>query len=47
LPLLEQYELIKFDVINFLGAVINYGGRVTDDKDKRLIETILKQYIKP
>ena len=32
-------------MINFLGADINYGGRVTDDKDKRLISTILKNYI--
>ncbi len=45
-PLLDMYEKILFDVINYLGGVINYGGRVTDDKDKRLIETILAQYIK-
>lgn len=34
-------------MINFLGAEINYGGRVTDDKDVRLIKTILKMYICP
>jgi len=34
-------------VLNYLGAEINYGGRVTDDKDVRLIKTILRQYIKP
>jgi dynein heavy chain len=34
-------------VLNYIGAEINYGGRVTDDKDKRLVETILFQYIKP
>ena len=33
--------------MNYLGAQINYGGRVTDDKDKHLIETILQQYITP
>ena len=40
-PLLEMYEKIPFNVINYLGGVINYGGRVTDDKDGRLITTIL------
>jgi len=32
-------------VLNFLGAKINYGGRVTDDKDKLLISTILETYL--
>jgi dynein heavy chain len=32
-------------VLNYLGAEINYGGRVTDDKDVRLIKTILQLYI--
>jgi dynein heavy chain len=34
-------------VLNYLGAEINYGGRVTDDKDVRLIKQILKKYITP
>ena len=38
---------MPYKVINFLGALINYGGRVTDDKDVRLIQTILKNYINP
>ena len=32
-------------VLNYLGAEINYGGRVTDDKDVRLIKSILKKYM--
>lgn len=32
-------------MLNYLGSEINYGGRVTDDKDVRLIKTILRQYI--
>lgn len=43
--LLDEYDSIPYKVINFLGAEINYGGRVTDDKDVRLIKTILKTYI--
>jgi len=43
----NQYEDVPFKVLNFLGANINYGGRVTDDKDKLLISTILKSYICP
>jgi len=41
----NQYEDVPYKVLNFLGAKINYGGRVTDDKDKLLISTILQTYI--
>ena len=43
--LLDEYDVVPYKVINFLGSEINYGGRVTDDKDVRLIKTILKNYI--
>lgn len=43
--LLDEYKEIPYKVINFLGAEINYGGRVTDDKDVRLIKTILAGFI--
>ena len=42
---LDDYNVIPFKVLNYLGAEINYGGRVTDDKDVRLIKTILTKYI--
>ena len=42
---IEQYDLIPFKTLNYIGAEINYGGRVTDDKDSRLIITILRTYI--
>ena len=45
--LLDEYDKVPFKVINFLGSEINYGGRVTDDKDVRLIKTILINYINP
>merc|ERR1719265_1761442 len=43
----NQYENVPYKVLNYLGAAINYGGRVTDDKDKRLIRAILATYICP
>ena len=45
LTFLEDYEEIPFKVLNFICADINYGGRVTDDKDKRLISTMLKNFM--
>ena len=41
----SRYDDTPYKVINFLGAKINYGGRVTDDKDVILINVILKTYI--
>jgi len=32
-------------VLNILGAEVNYGGRVTDDKDVRLIKAILERFV--
>lgn len=42
---LDDYDNVPYKVLNYLGAEINYGGRVTDDKDVRLIKTILRRYI--
>jgi dynein heavy chain len=41
----EDYEEIPYKVLNYVGAEVNYGGRVTDDKDGRLINTILGTYM--
>ena len=43
----DESDKVPYKVLNYLGAQINYGGRVTDDKDKRLINTIMEQYICP
>ena len=43
--LLDDYDEIPYKVLKFLGAEINYGGRVTDDKDVRLINNIIRVYI--
>ena len=43
--LLNQYDEVPYKVSNILVAEINYGGRVTDDKDVRLIINILKIFL--
>jgi dynein heavy chain len=40
----DNYEEIPYKVLNILGAEVNYGGRVTDDKDVRLIKAILARF---
>jgi dynein heavy chain len=42
---IETYEEVPYKVLNYIGAEINYGGRVTDDKDVRLIKVILQGYM--
>lgn len=47
MPLGSAASLIPFDALNYLAAECNYGGRVTDDKDRRLIKTLLSDYYNP
>ena len=44
---LDEYDEVPYKVLNFLGADVNYGGRVTDDKDIRLIKCILERFVQP
>ena len=41
---LDEYDVTPFKVIRFLCSEINYGGRVTDDKDRRLINNLLYRF---
>ena len=41
---LDEESLIPYDALRYLTAECNYGGRVTDDKDRRLICTLLEDY---
>ena len=44
---LNMYDEVPYSVLNLLTSFINYGGRVTDDKDLRTIDIILKAYYRP
>ena len=37
----EDENNIDYEAIKYLAGECNYGGRVTDDKDVKLIKTIL------
>jgi dynein heavy chain, axonemal len=41
LEYLNSYDTIPFKVLRFLFTEINYGGRVTDSKDRRLINNLV------
>ena len=41
---LDQYDDLPFTVLRLLTAYINYGGRITDDKDMRTAEVIMNGF---
>ncbi len=44
---LDEQPIVPYKTLNYLIAEINYGGRVTDDKDVRLITALLLSYLNP
>mmetsp|Transcript_39172 Transcript_39172/g.65698 ORF Transcript_39172/g.65698 Transcript_39172/m.65698 type:complete len:1242 (-) Transcript_39172:75-3800(-) len=44
---LEEQKKIPFDALTYVAGQINYGGRVTDDWDRRCLMNILSKFYTP
>lgn len=45
--LLDEQPEVPYQALNIIIAQVNYGGRVTDERDVRTIGAILKKYFTP
>jgi dynein heavy chain, axonemal len=44
---LEEKDAIPWDALEYVVGHVNYGGRVTDDNDRRCLIAILRRYLAP
>lgn len=42
-----RYDTVPYKVVVQLSGDVNYGGRITDDWDRRTMNTLLAEYVCP
>ena len=45
--MVQEFDQVPFKALQYLTGECNYGGRVTDDRDRRALTTILRDFYNP